>query len=73
MSALLSVEGLTRRFGGVVAVDDVSFGVREGEIVGRLPQGLASLGGQVGGELVSIQDRGGDRGRGRGGHGAIRL
>lgn len=36
MSALLSVEGLTRRFGGVVAVDGVSFGVGEGEIVGLI-------------------------------------
>src|SRR5690349_6306806 len=36
MSALLSVEGLTRRFGGVVAVDGVSFGVGEGEIIGLI-------------------------------------
>ena len=36
MTALLSVEGLTRRFGGVVAVDDVSFEVGEGEIVGLI-------------------------------------
>ncbi len=36
MSALLAVEGLTRRFGGVVAVDDVSFAVGEGEIVGLI-------------------------------------
>jgi branched-chain amino acid transport system ATP-binding protein len=34
--ALLSVEHLTRRFGGIVAVDDVSFGVDEGEIVGLI-------------------------------------
>jgi branched-chain amino acid transport system ATP-binding protein len=34
MTDLLVVEGLTRRFGGVVAVDDVSFSVGEGEIVG---------------------------------------
>jgi len=34
--ALLSVANLTRRFGGVVAVDDVSFDVREGEIVGLI-------------------------------------
>jgi branched-chain amino acid transport system ATP-binding protein len=34
--ALLSVEDVTRRFGGVVAVDDVSFDVDEGEIVGLI-------------------------------------
>ncbi len=34
--ALLSVEHVTRRFGGIVAVDDVSFDVREGEIVGLI-------------------------------------
>jgi branched-chain amino acid transport system ATP-binding protein len=34
--ALLSVEGVTRRFGGIVAVDDVSFDVAEGEIVGLI-------------------------------------
>src|SRR5262245_28932554 len=34
--ALLSVSALTRRFGGVVAVDDVSFDVDEGEIVGLI-------------------------------------
>src|SRR5438067_1092675 len=32
--AMLSVEHVTRRFGGIVAVDDVSFDVSEGEIVG---------------------------------------
>ena len=36
MSALLRVEGLSRRFGGVRAVDDVSFAVEEGEIVGLI-------------------------------------
>jgi branched-chain amino acid transport system ATP-binding protein len=34
MSPLLSVRGLTKRFGGIVAVDDVSFEVNEGEILG---------------------------------------
>jgi branched-chain amino acid transport system ATP-binding protein len=33
MSNLLEVDGLTKRFGGVVAVSDVSFHVGEGEIV----------------------------------------
>jgi ABC-type branched-subunit amino acid transport system ATPase component len=33
---LLEVAGLSRRFGGVVAVDDVSFAVEPGEIVGLI-------------------------------------
>lgn len=33
---LLSVEGLTKRFGGLVAVDDVSFSIRAGEITGLI-------------------------------------
>ena len=33
---LLTAAGLTRRFGGIVAVDDVSFDVEEGEIVGLI-------------------------------------
>lgn len=36
MSALLQVEGLTRRFGGLVAVDSLSFEVGAGEVVGLL-------------------------------------
>lgn len=36
MSALLEVEGLTRRFGGLVAVDGLSFSVETEEIVGLL-------------------------------------
>ncbi len=36
MSALLEVEGLTRRFGGLVAVDALGFSVASGEIVGLL-------------------------------------
>jgi branched-chain amino acid transport system ATP-binding protein len=34
MSPLLSVRGLSKHFGGIVAVDDVSFNVNEGEILG---------------------------------------
>jgi len=34
--AMLSVERVTRRFGGIVAVDDVSLDVNEGEIVGLI-------------------------------------
>ena len=36
MTALLSVENVTRRFGGVVALDDVTFEVPAGEIVGLI-------------------------------------
>lgn len=34
MSPILSVNGLTRRFGGLVAVDNVTFSMPEGEILG---------------------------------------
>jgi branched-chain amino acid transport system ATP-binding protein len=34
MSAVLEVRGLSKRFGGISAVDDVSFEVNEGEILG---------------------------------------
>lgn len=34
--ALLEGEGLTKRFGGIVAVDDVSFSVERGEAVGLI-------------------------------------
>ena len=36
MSALLEVEGVTKRFGGLVAVKDVSFALEPGEITGIL-------------------------------------
>ena len=35
-SALLRVSGITVRFGGIVALDDVSFDVRRGEIAGLI-------------------------------------
>src|SRR5262245_25836953 len=35
-SVLLDARGMTRRFGGLVAVNDVSFGVRDGEIFGLI-------------------------------------
>ncbi len=39
---LLSVDGLAKLFGGLVAVDDVSFGVESGEILGLIgPNGSA--------------------------------
>lgn len=34
--ALLQVEGITRRFGGLVAIQDLSFDVHEGEILGLI-------------------------------------
>ena len=34
--ALLELEHVTRRFGGVVALDDVSFSVEQGEIAGLI-------------------------------------
>ncbi len=36
MTALIEIEGLTKRFGGFTAVDDVSFTVARGEVVGFL-------------------------------------
>ncbi len=36
MSNVIEVQGLTKRFGSLVAVDDVSFSVRRGEIFGLL-------------------------------------
>ena len=36
MSAILQVRGLRKRFGGLVATDDVSFDVAKGEIVGLI-------------------------------------
>ena len=36
MSALLELEGVSRRFGGLNAVECVSFSVAQGEIVGLI-------------------------------------
>ncbi|MDB5377211.1 MAG: transporter ATP-binding protein [Rubritepida sp.] len=36
MTALIEIEGLTKRFGSFTAVDDVSFSVARGEVVGFL-------------------------------------
>jgi branched-chain amino acid transport system ATP-binding protein len=36
MSTVLEVEGITKRFGGITAVDGVSFEVAEGEILGLI-------------------------------------
>ncbi len=65
MSALLEVEGLTRRFGGLVAVDGLGFSIASGEIVGLLgPNGsgkttvLNLLSGALSADLGSIALRG---------------
>jgi ABC-type branched-subunit amino acid transport system ATPase component len=34
--ALLEVEGVTKRFGGLVALSEVSFAIRKGEIYGLI-------------------------------------
>ncbi|RMF28666.1 MAG: ATP-binding cassette domain-containing protein, partial [Chloroflexi bacterium] len=34
--AILQIEGVTKRFGGLVAVNQVSFEIREGEILGLI-------------------------------------
>ena len=39
---LLEVDGLLKAFGGLVAVNDLSFAVNEGEIVGLIEIGRAS-------------------------------
>ena len=36
MDTLIEIEGLTKRFGPVVAVDDISFSVQKGEVLGFL-------------------------------------
>jgi ABC-2 type transport system ATP-binding protein len=36
MSVMIQVDGLSKRYGEVRAVDDVSFGIRKGEVVGLL-------------------------------------
>ena len=53
--ALLKVDGLTKRFGGVVASDNVVLGVAPGElhaIIGPNGAGKTTLIGQLAGEIV---------------------
>src|SRR5438270_5760048 len=52
---LLAIEGLTKRFGGVTASDDVNLAVTEGElhaIIGPNGAGKTTLIGQITGELT---------------------
>jgi len=56
VSALLSVSGVTRRFGGVHAVRDVDLSVREGEthaVIGPNGAGKSTLFKLIGGQLVA--------------------
>jgi branched-chain amino acid transport system ATP-binding protein len=53
--ALLTIEGLTKRFGGVIASDNVGLDVRQGElhaIIGPNGAGKTTLIGQLCGEIV---------------------
>lgn len=36
MNAAIEVEGVTKRFGGTLALNDVSFSVRQGEVLALL-------------------------------------
>jgi branched-chain amino acid transport system ATP-binding protein len=53
--ALLEIEGLTKRFGGIIASDAISLGVRKGElhaIIGPNGAGKTTLIGQLAGEMA---------------------
>ena len=53
--ALLTIEGLTKRFGGVIASDNVGLDVKNGElhaIIGPNGAGKTTLIGQLCGEIV---------------------
>src|SRR4051794_15928316 len=57
---LLAIEGLTKRFGGIVASDDITLAMPEGElnaIIGPNGAGKTTLIGQLTGELSSQAGR----------------
>ncbi|MBV8421544.1 MAG: ATP-binding cassette domain-containing protein, partial [Hyphomicrobiales bacterium] len=54
--ALLEIEGLTKRFGGIIASDSISLGVPKGElhaIIGPNGAGKTTLIGQLAGEIAA--------------------
>jgi branched-chain amino acid transport system ATP-binding protein len=58
--ALLHIERLTKRFGGVIATDDVTLGIAEGElhaVIGPNGAGKTTLIAQLAGELASDAGR----------------
>jgi branched-chain amino acid transport system ATP-binding protein len=60
MSALLQVENLAKRFGGIVATDDVTFNIPEGElhaVIGPNGAGKTTLIAQLSGQLMPDSGR----------------
>ncbi|GHH59346.1 ABC transporter ATP-binding protein [Kitasatospora indigofera] len=79
MSALLQVEGLVKRFGGVTAVDGVSFGLEAGAVLGLIGpngSGKTTLLGMLAGTHEPTAGRvllDGRPAHGRGAHRAVRT
>src|SRR5262249_19832712 len=60
MADLLRVEGLAKRFGGIVATDDLTLGIPEGElhaVIGPNGAGKTTLIAQLSGQLASDSGR----------------
>ena len=50
MASLLDVDRITKTFGSVAALDDVTFSVRDGEVLGLIgPNGAGKTEGRVSG------------------------